>query len=274
MRRWPAIAVLLIGLAGIAVAQDRPPDAPDRHNADQPDDARPPQRPDIAAPAEKPEVSADDQPDDKSQKPQMFGPPRPPAWAVLRENDQDYAACRLALSLLGTAYEEIAPVTDPDDPDCGIARPIRVTEILPGLILDGGADMRCDTARALGFWARDFLRPAAAALPGAPRLTGLRLGSTYACRARVGTAAKRPKISEHALGNAIDISGFLFEGADPLSVAPREDTGDQAEAFQRSARATACLFFTTVLGPGANAAHASHLHLDVIARGNGWRLCQ
>ncbi len=248
MRRGGAILLALaLGQAAPAAAQDRPPE-----------------RPAPATPAPVP----------RSESAPVFGPPAPPRWSALRETDTDYAACRLALSLLGTVYAEEPPITDPADPDCGIARPIRVERILPDLALEGGAVMRCDTARALGFWARDFLRPAAAMLPDAPRVTGLRLGTTYDCRPRVGTGADRPKLSEHALGNAIDIAGFVFDGADPLAVQPRTDTGNLAEAFQRTVRAAGCLFFTTVLGPGSNDAHDDHLHLDVAARRGDWRLCQ
>lgn len=203
-----------------------------------------------------------------------FGPPPPPRWASLRESDQDYQACLLALSYLGTVYQEQPVITETEDADCGIARPLLVQRILPDLTLEGGALMRCDTARALGFWARDFLRPAAATLPGAPRATGLQLGSTYDCRPRVGTGKARPKLSEHASGNAIDIAAILFDAADPLPITPRQDTGDRAEAFQRAIRGAACLYFTTVLGPGSNAAHSDHLHLDMASRNHGWRLCQ
>lgn len=205
---------------------------------------------------------------------EVLGPPMPPAWWMLRESDADYAACRLALSVLGTVYDEQPPLADADNPECGIARPIRVDRILPDLTLQGGAVMRCDTARALGFWARDFLRPAAATLPGAPRPTGLQLGTTYDCRGRIGTGKAQPKLSEHALGNAIDIASVEFAGSPALPVQPRADSGDRAEAFQRAIRGAACLFFPTVLGPGANAAHSNHLHLDMAARRGGWRLCQ
>ncbi|MCF3973410.1 extensin-like domain-containing protein [Paracoccus salsus] len=193
---------------------------------------------------------------------------------MLRESDQDYAACRLSLALLGTAYQELPPITDQDNRDCGIARPIRVSQILPDLALDGDAVMRCDTARGLGFWARDFLRPAAATLSGAPRVTGMQLGTTYDCRGRIGSGAAEPVLSQHAHGTAIDIAAFRFQNGEVLPVAPRRDDGDRPEAFQRAVRSAACLFFTTVLGPGANAAHDDHLHLDLAARSRGWRLCQ
>lgn len=269
-RRWPLLAVLLFGLASQAHAQEPPPE-PAPNNRAMSGNTRPPARPDTDISARSGKAGENPEPSDSRKSARK---PGPPAWKKLRESKQEHDACRLALSLLGTVYEEIEPVTDPDDPDCGMAKPLRVTEILPGLELEGSAEMRCDTARALGFWARDFLRPAAATLPGAPRLTGLRLGSTYSCRSRAGTGKEQPKLSEHALGNAIDIAAFLFDEAEPLPVQPREDSGNRFEAFQRSARATACLYFTTVLGPGSNAAHDDHLHLDVIARKNGWRLCQ
>ncbi|AUH66439.1 extensin [Paracoccus zhejiangensis] len=202
-------------------------------------------------------------------------PKGPPVRETLRESDFDYAACLLALHDLGSVYEEIATISQPDQRDCGIARPIRVTEILPGIALQGGAAMRCDTARSLGFWMRDFVRPAVARLPDAPRLSGVQLGTTYDCRGRVGGEAEaEAKLSEHAFGNAIDISAFTFHDGPPLPVEPRQDSGDLVESFQRAVRGAACLEFTTVLGPGSNASHNDHLHLDIAARNGGWRLCQ
>lgn len=203
-----------------------------------------------------------------------FGPPAPPAWWVLRESDRDHAACHAALKALGAVFQDQPTITDQDNRDCGIARPIRVERVVPDLTLDGGAVMRCDTARALGSWARDFLQPAAARLPGAPRVTALHLGTTYDCRSRIGTGQDAPKPSQHGLGNAIDIAAVVLSNGDVLEIRPRADTGDLAEAFQRTIRAAGCLFFTTVLGPGSNAAHDDHLHLDIALRPGGLRLCQ
>ena len=76
------------------------------------------------------------------------------------------------------------------------------------------------------------------------------------------------------VGNGIDITGFRFASGAPIPIQPRERDGGMAEAFQDTVRATACLHFTTVLGPGTDATHSDHLHLDVIARSSGFRLCQ
>ncbi|WP_245948705.1 extensin family protein [Paracoccus lutimaris] len=199
-------------------------------------------------------------------------PAATPRHATQRESDFDHAACRLELTLLGADFSEQAPLTDPAHRDCGIARPILLRRPLPGIEIPGGAVMRCDTARHLAYWLRDFVRPAAALLPGQPRLVALEPGTTYQCRATVGTGGEN--LSEHAFGNAFDIAAFRFSDATRIQITPRQDSGDMIEAFQRAVRGTACLHFTTVLGPGTNAAHDNHLHLDIKPRRGDWRLCQ
>lgn len=245
MMRWPVITLLLSALPASVPAQPAPTRPPER-----PAEMRP--EPRAAAPS-------------ASAQPQAEYPQGSP---------DDDRICRLALSLLGASFRRGPPIRDPGNPDCGIADPVTVSRILPDVALPQQPTLRCDTALALALWTRDFLIPAAEILPSAPRLTGLRTGPAYVCRARVGTGASQPRISRHALGNAIDISAFLFERREPLAVKPRRDSGDLDEAFQRTARSSACLFFTTVLGPGTNDAHGNHLHLDVIPRSDAWRLCQ
>jgi hypothetical protein len=41
-------------------------------------------------------------------------------------------------------------------------------------------------------------------------------------------------------------------------------------------RRAACGWFTTVLGPGADAAHAEHFHFDIARHGNSdfYRICE
>lgn len=200
-------------------------------------------------------------------------PQGPPQFETLRESDFDDAACRLALHAMGVSYRSIPAITDADQRDCGIARPVEITRIQPGITLTGGAPMRCGTARSLAWWMREIVVPAASRLPNAPRITDIALGSTYQCRGVVGNGPSQG-ISEHALGNAIDIAGFAFDDGSRIDIAPAADRGDLTVAFQNAVQGAACLFFATVLGPGSNAAHDNHLHLDIKQRKGGFRLCQ
>ena len=53
------------------------------------------------------------------------------------------------------------------------------------------------------------------------------------------------------------------------------EAGETPEArFVAAVRGGACRYFSTVLGPGSDPAHADHLHLDLRARNRGVRLCQ
>lgn len=267
MRRFWLTLMVLPGLtlAHLALAQEPPAPRPAEPSSDQ----RPAPRP-TAEPAAKPQEAAPETaPTEPPAQPEPTGPP---VHTALRESDFDNSACLLELTLLGAEYQTVPPLTDPEQPDCGIDRPIMLTAPLPGIEIPGGAPMRCDTARQLAHWLRDFVRPASAMLPNQPRLVGLEPGTTYQCRATVGTDSA--KLSEHAFGNAFDIAAFRFEDGSRIAVEPRADSGDLPEAFQRAVRGAACLYFTTVLGPGANAAHDNHLHLDIKARRGGWRLCQ
>jgi len=211
----------------------------------------------------------------RPEEPDAAAPPEPagpPVRELLAESDADFAACTAALAALGARFAERPPLTDPDERDCGIARPVALSEILPGVALHPEAVLRCAAALALAEWTRDFVMPAARRLPGRGALTRIDHGTAYLCRPRNGVAGAT--LSEHAFGNAIDIAGFGFARGDALSVTARAGDGSLEEAFQAAVRKAACLSFTTVLGPGADDAHADHLHLDVKARGGGFRLCQ
>ena len=213
--------------------------------------------------------------DPGAEEPEAKAPPPPagpPVHETLAESDADFAACTAALTALGTRFETAPPVTDPAERDCGIDRPVTVSEILPGVALQPAAVLRCEAALALAEWTRDFVAPAASRLPGRGALSAIDHGTAYLCRPRNGISGEA--LSEHAFGNAIDIAGFRFAEGEALPVTPRAGDGSLEEAFQAAVRKSACLAFTTVLGPGADASHADHLHLDVKARRGGFRLCQ
>ena len=180
------------------------------------------------------------------------------------------AHCEAELRKLGAVFEREKPLRGENG--CGIEAPYRLDQIIRNVALSPSSQMRCETALAVARWTDTVVVPATEALPGKITLTGINHGSTYICRRRNNSATG--KMSEHSIGNAIDVMSFEFNGHDPIPVSPRAGDGTVEEAFQRAVRGGACLHFTTVLGPGANASHADHLHLDVIKRNRGYRLCE
>ena len=80
------------------------------------------------------------------------------------------------------------------------------------------------------------------------------------------------KISEHAFGNALDVAGFRLADGRKITVVQDWTRGDeQSQAFLRDVHAGACESFTTVLGPGSNAFHYNHIHVDLARHGGGGR---
>lgn len=138
---------------------------------------------------------------------------------------------------------------------CGVAAPVEI-DIAAGVRLDPPAVVTCGTARALRAWLVGAVKPAATSEGG--RLVGLQLAGSYACRGRNGQPGA--KLSEHAFGRALDVAALRFaDGTDVLV-----GSGDQGLVAR--IRAAACGPFATVLGPGSDSFHETHLHLDVAER--------
>ena len=140
-------------------------------------------------------------------------------------------------------------------PGCGIADPVKVTEVA-GVSLSTGALMDCPTAKALLTWVQKGAIPAVGRTGGG--LTGLKVAAHYACRTR----NNRPgaKISEHGRGRAIDLSAFHLESG-AISVLSDWGKGRKGRILAKMRKA-ACGPFGTVLGPGSDSYHRDHFHFD------------
>jgi hypothetical protein len=156
---------------------------------------------------------------------------------------------------------------------CGAPAPILV-ETIAGVRLDPPATLNCAMAEGLHRWITTSLQPRAAT-ELKTQATAIHVAASYVCRNRNSLAAG--KLSEHAHADALDISGIDFAGkADEAgwgSLAGKSGTAIPG-SFLDEIRSDACLTFTTVLGPGSDPYHGSHLHLDMLIRHNGWRICQ
>jgi hypothetical protein len=74
------------------------------------------------------------------------------------------------------------------------------------------------------------------------------------------------QLSAHAQGLAVDITQLRLSDQHVIEVGRPKD---EAEAgFDTAARAGACGYFHTVLGPGADAFHETHWHFDMLPRGS------
>lgn len=225
---------------------------------------------DVAKEADKP-VSGPD-----SAKPEIPTPPptppgRPPelsgqAALALKVSPPDDTACRTRLKRLGVDFEPLPPIAEGQ---CTAPLPLKVTRFADGVALPQGATLTCRTAEALARWVTEVQAEADRILKHP--LAGLELGGSYVCRGQ--NHDLDAKLSEHAFANAADIMGFTFAGRASIPVKAMAEGSDEAQ-FLAAVRGKACGFFRTVLGPGTNAAHANHFHLDERERNGGHRLCE
>ncbi len=211
------------------------------------------------------EKNNDTSADEKAKEPPITYPP------VENEDPTDYAKCLSELKDLGAVFTEAKRIDD--GKGCGIDKPLDVTSVLPDVTLAPKGLMRCEAALALARWMKEAVQPAAdVAFAKGTTVKTLNQASTYICRLR--NNAKTGKISEHAHGNAVDIASFTLSDGKTIEIQPRDEDGTMTGAFQRAITASACLYFKTVLDPGSDAAHETHLHLDVIERRNEYRYCR
>ncbi|WP_324695621.1 extensin family protein [Novosphingobium aerophilum] len=214
----------------------------------------------------------------------LYAHPGYDPWAPLTLNEQpgwatphkfaslrgDRDTCRAFLDRSGIAKEALAPVGKDqcrrDDRKRLAAPQAAGVSLSPGRV-----EATCAVDAGLAWWLRHGVQPQAEALLGSPVVRIEQLG-TYNCR-RIGNGDKGTW-SEHATGNAIDVSAFVLEDGRRITV--RGDWKGQAEAaaFLHAVRDSACESFSTVLSPDYNAAHADHLHLDQARRTAGWRACR
>jgi len=264
------LAAALAATTAIAAPDNPPVPLPKPPQADRARAAGPP------VPAEKPKeerapAAPEPEPEKKEEPATPVEPPPPPPPPVETEDRAAFDACTAELKSLGAVFRALPRIDDGNG--CGIDKPVAMTRLSVGVAIEPEVTARCETLLQLARMTRDLVEPAARlGLPERGKLKGVRQASGYVCRKRNG--AETGKISEHARGNAIDISALEFEkGPVPMKIAAREDS-DLAAAFQRTLNAAACLYFTTVLSPGSDDAHRDHMHLDVMKRTGGYRYCR
>lgn len=189
-----------------------------------------------------------------------------PGWLTrykLGRLGREPALCKAVLATATMRFEAVPDRVS--DTGCGWRNALRIRATTAAI----GAPfvLSCESAVSLALWERHVLQPAALRHFGQPVVAIDHWGS-YACRSIAGRADGR--LSRHAEAEALDIAGFRLAGGRRISVR-RDWAGAAPEAaLLREAHRGACGVFDGVLGPGYNAAHADHLHLD---RGP-YRICR
>jgi len=166
------------------------------------------------------------------------------------------------------AIELVPRLIGPDA--CGGEDMVRLDAVTrPGgvhIALKPAPVLRCAFAESVAVWLRDEAAPRVEKL-GAT-LSAVETYDSYECRGR--NRVPGAKLSEHAKGNAVDLRSFIL--ADGRIVTLTDVT--VAKDFRDDLRESACRRFSTVLGPGSDGAHESHIHVDLIERRGGYRMCQ
>lgn len=134
----------------------------------------------------------------------------------------------------------------------------------PGLlemtVIKPEATLGCPMVAWTDDWITTAVQPAAIAWFG-QGIREIRTAGSYACRRRNHQANAR--LSEHAFGNAIDIMSFVFNDGNVVTVKGGWRGTEQEQGFLRDVFHGACQRFRTVLGPGSDALHYDHFHLDL-----------
>jgi hypothetical protein len=183
--------------------------------------------------------------------------PSTPVQPNAADNETLRAQVPASRRLIGKALPGID-----DKGGCVIAAPLRLDAIV---LADGtkvtlmpAVVMRASLASAVGDWVRDDLAPAV-------RLASIEGAGAYECRSR--DSVMGAKLSEHAIGNALDLHALRTQQGKLFVIAPSKDDPDEVKSFRALMKKTACLRFSTVLGPGVPLAEmqavAAHSEIDM-----------
>jgi hypothetical protein len=133
------------------------------------------------------------------------------------------------------------------------------------------ATLACPIVSALDQWILTSVQPMAKHWFGQP-VVEIRQISAYSCRGMNGNPNAR--ISEHAFGNALDISAFILADGRRVSVKDGWLGAPEEQGFLRDIQGAACEQFTTVLAPGSNRFHYDHIHVDLMRRPSARTVCE
>jgi hypothetical protein len=185
--------------------------------------------------------------------------------------------CAVRLARTGITIESSAQAVKPPDAACVITDPVVLVSVADAALPDRHIRfpdqpmLSCAMAERFARFTSDIAAPLAVGITG-KELVAVSTGPGYECRPR--NRQSGAKTSSHGQGNAVDMMAVELVGGRKLSV--EKPDGPETIRFMAAYRAAACGVFSTVLGPGSDAAHANHIHVDIEQRGRDGRskFCQ
>lgn len=171
--------------------------------------------------------------------------------------------CLGALSDRGVSFEPLASVGDGGA--CTIETPVTITAMTAAL--NQPATLGCPLAVRFDEFEQEILQPLAIRYFGQP-VKRIHHYGAYACRNQRGGNSDR--LSQHALGRAIDLSAFELIDGRMIRVSEDWHGVGRRSRFLRNVAREACDLFHVVLTPSHDRAHQDHLHFDT----GPWRLCR
>jgi len=142
---------------------------------------------------------------------------------------------------------------------CGWTNAVRVSKAGGASI--GIGQVSCEVAAAFAMWVTHDVQPLAREIFGQPVVSIQNFG-TYSCRNIIGSRVWRLRRSEHAIANAIDISGFRLADGTRISVKRHWRGNNKKSEFLRAVHLSGCDYFRVSLSPDFNKAHHDHFHFD------------
>jgi hypothetical protein len=209
--------------------------------------------------------------------PQQFSPPQE-AYASFPEAPGTTAAgvapattepspCRLRLGKLAV-FKPLPVLVGPGE--CGAADAVLLESVtLPDdtkVTFAPAATLRCTMAEQVALWLREDVMPASASL--GTQMRALEDYDSYECRGQ--NRVRGATLSEHGRANALDLRGFRLTNGKLVELTD----ANAAKEWRESLRVSACARFHTVLGPGSDGNHETHIHIDLAERRSGYKICQ
>jgi hypothetical protein len=158
--------------------------------------------------------------------------------------------------------EPLPPLGPPRGPMAASAGPVEVSP---------PATLACPIVAALDQWIMTSVQPAAMRWFRQP-VVEIKQISAYSCRGMNGDP--NAHISEHAFGNALDVAEFDLADGHAINVQYGWHGTPEEQGFLHDVQSAACDQFATVLAPGANVYHYNHIHVDLMRRASGRRICE